>query len=178
MADIATIARPYAEALFASAKPADLSAWANQLEDLAALFENAELIALANNPKLSSNELFKFIEGLLQSKPDQGLASFLNLLANNHRLVALPEIAKQFIAMKNQSEGAAEAIITSAFPMEGGALTELLASLKKRFGGKELRPTVVVDPELIGGVRVQVGDEVLDSSIKTRLVQMQINLSA
>jgi F-type H+-transporting ATPase subunit delta len=90
----------------------------------------------------------------------------------------LPEIAKQFIAMKNQSEGAAEAIITSAFPMEGGALTELLASLKKRFGGKELRPTVVVDPELIGGVRVQVGDEVLDSSIKTRLVQMQINLSA
>jgi len=82
MADIATIARPYAEALFASAKPADLSAWANQLEDLAALFENAELIALANNPKLSSNDLFKFIEGLLQSKPDQGLASFLNFLAN------------------------------------------------------------------------------------------------
>jgi F-type H+-transporting ATPase subunit delta len=145
---------------------------------LAALFENAELIALANNPKLSSNDLFKLIEGLLKSKPDQGLASFLNLLANNHRLVVLPEIAKQFIAMKNQSEGAAEAIITSAFPMEGGALTELLASLKKRFGGKELRPTVVVDPELIGGVRVQVGDEVLDSSIKTRLVQMQINLSA
>ena len=133
---------------------------------------------MANNPKLSSNDLIKLIEGLLQSKPDQSLTNFLKLLANNHRLVALPEIAQQFVAMKNQSEGAAEAIITSAFPLEGGALKDLLASLKSHFGGKDLRPTVIVDPELIGGVRVQVGDEVLDGSIKTRLVQMQTNLSA
>lgn len=178
MADIATIARPYAEALFASAKPSDLAPWAKQLEDLATFFQNDELLALANNPKLSSNDLFNLIEGLLQSKPDQSLTNFLKLLANNHRLVALPEIAQQFVAMKNQSEGAAEAIITSAFPLEGGALKDLLASLKSRFGGKDLRPTVIVDPELIGGVRVQVGDEVLDGSIKTRLVQMQTNLSA
>ena len=178
MADIATIARPYAEALFASAKSSNLDAWAKQLEDLALLFENAELIALVHNPKLSTNNLLKLIEGLLKSKPDQSLANFLKLLANNHRLGVLPEITKQFIAMKNQSEGAAEAIITSAFPLEGVVLSELLASLKKRFGGKDLRPTIVVDPELIGGVRVQVGDEVLDSSIKTRLVQMQISLSA
>lgn len=178
MADIATIARPYAEALFASAKPSDLATWAKQLEDLATFFQNDELLALANNPKLSSNDLFNLIEGLLQSKPDQSLTNFLKLLANNHRLVALPEIAQQFVAMKNQSEGAAEAIITSAFPLEGGALKDLLASLKSRFGGKDLRPTVIVDPELIGGVRVQVGDEVLDGSIKTRLVQMQTNLSA
>lgn len=178
MADIATIARPYAEALFASAKPADLTPWAKQLEDLSAFFQNDELLSLANNPKLNPNDLFKLVEGLLQSKLDQGLTNFLKLLANNHRLMVLPEIAKQFVAMKNQSEGAAEAIITSAFPLEGSALKDLLASLKNRFGGKDLRPTVIVDPELIGGVRVQVGDEVLDSSIKTRLVQMQTNLSA
>jgi F-type H+-transporting ATPase subunit delta len=178
MADIATIARPYAEALFASAQPTDWAPWAKQLDELAAFFDNDELLALANNPKLSTNDLVKLIESLLKSKPHEALANFLRLLANNHRLAALPEIAKQFTAMKNRSEGAAEAIITSAFPLEGSTLNDLLGSLKKRFGGKELRPSVVVDPELIGGVRVQVGDEVLDSSIKARLVQMKTNLSA
>ena len=88
------------------------------------------------------------------------------------------EIARQFQAMKNQSEGAAEAIITSAFPLDGDALSSLLSSLKKRFGGKELRPTIQVDPALIGGVRIQVGDEVLDSSIKAQLAQMQASLEA
>lgn len=178
MADIATIARPYAEALFASAKPSGLTAWAKQLDELGQFFENEELLALANNPKLSSNDLVKLAEGLVKSKPDEPFINFLKLLANNHRLSALPEIAKQFQGMKNRSEGAAEAVITSAFPLEGGALVDFLESLRKRFGNKELRPIVVVDPELIGGVRVQVGDEVLDGSIKARLVQMQTNLSA
>lgn len=178
MADIATIARPYAEALFASAKPVDLGIWANQLEELVPFFENKELLALANNPKLSVNDLFKLVEGLLKAKPNEGLANFLKLLAHNHRLLALPEIAKQFIAKKNQSEGAIEILITSAFPLEGSGLNDLLVSLKKRFGGKNLRPTVAVDRELIGGVRVQVGDEVLDRSIKASLAQMQTTLSA
>lgn len=69
-------------------------------------------------------------------------------------------------------------MITSAFPLEGEALSSLLVSLKKRFGGKELRPTIALDPSLIGGIRVQVGDEVLDGSVKARLAQMQISLSA
>ena len=69
-------------------------------------------------------------------------------------------------------------MITSAFSLQGEELNSLLSTLKKRFGGKELRPTVNVDPELIGGVRVQVGDEVLDTSVKARLVSMQAALSA
>jgi F-type H+-transporting ATPase subunit delta len=178
MADIATIARPYAEALFASATPNDVVPWAKQLEELSALFENGELLALVNNPNLSSADMVALIEKLLKSKPNEAFLNFLNLLANNHRLIVLPEISKQFSAMKNKSEGAAEAVITSAFPIEGNALNSLLTGLKKHFGGKDLRPTIVVDPELIGGVRVQVGDQVLDGSIKARLAQMQTNLSA
>jgi F-type H+-transporting ATPase subunit delta len=178
MADIATIARPYAEALFASAESSELSVWAGQLDELARYFENDDLLTLINNPKLSSQDLVKLTEGFLKSKPDKAIHAFILLLANNHRLMILPEIAKQFMAMKNKSEGAAEAIITSAFPLEGPALSDLIASLKKRFGGKELRPTIIVDPELIGGIRVQVGDEVLDGSVKAQLSQMHDRLVA
>jgi F-type H+-transporting ATPase subunit delta len=115
---------------------------------------------------------------MVKTKLDPKVASFLNLVNQNHRLAAVPEIAHQFEAMKNQSEGAAEVMITSAFPLEGSALNDLLSSLKKRFGGKELRPTIQVDPELIGGVRIQVGDEVMDSSVKAQLAQMQASLGA
>jgi F-type H+-transporting ATPase subunit delta len=68
-------------------------------------------------------------------------------------------------------------VIHSAFPIEGAALADVVASLEKRFGRK-LNPRVNVDPELIGGVRVVVGDEVLDTSVKARLEQMKVALTA
>jgi F-type H+-transporting ATPase subunit delta len=178
MAELATIARPYAEALFQSTKPAALATCLEQLNELAQIAALPELAALSNNPKVSADDLSKLLSGMVKTNLDGQVASFLNLLNQNHRLAALPEIAHQFEAMKNKSESAAEVNITSAFPLEGSALTDLLSSLKKRFGGKELRPTIQIDPELIGGVRIQVGDEVMDSSVKAQLAQMQISLGA
>ena len=178
MADLATIARPYAEALFRSAKPADLSAWAEQLEELAQVAGNADLLAVANNPKLSSADLLQILLSSIKAKPSDVVKNFVEVLTQNHRLLALPEISAQFTALKNAQEGAAEVLITSAFPLNGEELNTLLSTLKKRFGGTELRPTVSVDPELIGGVCVKVGDEVLDTSVKARLVSMQAALSA
>jgi F-type H+-transporting ATPase subunit delta len=178
MAELATIARPYAEALFQSAKPTELATCLEQLNELAQLAALPEIAALSNNPKVSAEDLSKLLSGMVRTKLEGKVASFLTLVNQNHRLAALPEIAHQFEAMKNKSEGAAEVNITSAFPLEGSALNDLLSSLKKRFGGKELRPTIQVDPELIGGVRIQVGDEVLDSSVKAQLAQMQIGLGA
>jgi F-type H+-transporting ATPase subunit delta len=178
MADLATIARPYAEALFQSAKPAELAACLEQLDELAQLASLPEVAALSNNPKVSADDLSKLLAGMVKTKLDGKVSSLLSLVNQNHRLTAVPEIARQFEALKNKSEGAAEVMITSAFPLEGGALNDLLLSLKKRFGGKDLRPTIQVDPTLIGGVRIQVGDEVMDSSVKARLAQMQTSLSA
>jgi F-type H+-transporting ATPase subunit delta len=178
MAELATIARPYAEALFQSAKPAELANCLEQLNELAQLAALPEIAALSNNPKVSADDLSNLLSGMVKTKLDGKVSSFLNLVNQNHRLAALPEIAHQFEAMKNMSEGAAEVNITSAFPLEGPALSDLLSSLKKRFGGKELRPSIQVDPELIGGVRIQVGDEVLDSSVKAQLAQMQTSLGA
>ena len=178
MADLATIARPYAEALFSSVKPTDFSSALVQLSELAQLSLMPDVAVLANNPKISADELSKLMNGMVKTKLDDKVNAFLRLVNQNHRLAAMPEIAAQFEVLKNQSEGAAEVIITSAFPLEGDALSSLLTSLKKRFGGKELRPTIEVDPSLIGGVRVQVGDEVIDSSVKARLATMQASLSA
>ncbi|CAM3754271.1 F0F1 ATP synthase subunit delta [Polynucleobacter antarcticus] len=178
MADLATIARPYAEALFQSAKPAELAAYLQQLHELAQLAALPEVAVLSNNPKVSADDLSKLLSGMVKTKLDGKVSSFLSLINQSHRLSAIPEIAIQFEAMKNKSEGAAEVLITSAFPLEGSALNDLLLSLKKRFGGKELRPTIQVDPALIGGVRIQVGDEVMDSSVKARLAQMQVSLGA
>ncbi|BDX20699.1 ATP synthase subunit delta [Polynucleobacter sp. TUM22923] len=178
MADLATIARPYAEAIFQSAKPADFASFIDQLNELAQLAALPEVAGLSNNPKVSATDLGKLLSGMMKTKLDGKVASFLSLVIQSHRLSAMPEIASQFEGMKNKSEGAAEVMITSAFPLEGSALNDLLSSLKKRFGGKELRPTIQVDPALIGGVRIQVGDEVMDSSVKARLAQMQISLSA
>jgi F-type H+-transporting ATPase subunit delta len=178
MADLATIARPYAEALFQSAKPAELAACLEQLNELSQLASMPEVAALSNNPKVSADDLTKLLAGMVKTKLDGKVSSLLSLVNQNHRLTAVPEIAHQFEALKNKSEGAAEVMITSAFPLEGSALNDLLLSLKKRFGGKDLRPTIHVDPALIGGVRIQVGDEVMDSSVKARLAQMQTSLSA
>jgi F-type H+-transporting ATPase subunit delta len=178
MADLATIARPYAEALFQSAKSAELAACLEQLNELAQLASLPEVAALSNNPKVSADDLSKLLAGTVKTKLDSKVSSLLSLVNQNHRLTAVPEIARQFEALKNKSEGAAEVLITSAFPLEGTALNDLLLSLKKRFGGKDLRPTIEVDPTLIGGVRIQVGDEVMDSSVKARLAQMQTSLSA
>ncbi|SNX28817.1 ATP synthase F1 subcomplex delta subunit [Polynucleobacter meluiroseus] len=178
MAELATIARPYAEALFQDAEPAERAVFLEQLGELAQLAGMPEIASLSNSPKVSADDLTKLLSSMVKTKLDGKLASFLSLVNQNHRLAAVPEIARQFEGMKNQSEDAAEVIITSAFPLDGAALKELLSSLKKRFGGKELRPAIQIDPSLIGGVRIQVGDEVLDSSVKARLAQMQVSLSA
>jgi F-type H+-transporting ATPase subunit delta len=99
------------------------------------------------------------------------------MLVDNHRLQLLPEIAVQFDELKNAREGAADVLIVSAFPLEGAQLDDLVGSLERKFR-RLLKPTVEVDASLIGGVRVTVGDEVLDTSVRARLASMQTALTA
>ena len=98
-------------------------------------------------------------------------------MIGNGRLSVLPEIAAQFHALKNAQSGSSDAVVYSAFPIDAGALAEVAVMLEKRFGRK-LNPSVVLQPELIGGIRVVVGDEVLDTSVKARLEQMKVALTA
>ena len=89
----------------------------------------------------------------------------------------MPEIAATFRALKNANSGLSDAIVYSAFPIDAAALMDVAATLEKRFGRK-LNVTVALDADLIGGIRVVVGDEVLDSSVKARLEQMKVALTA
>lgn len=176
MAELATIARPYAEALFQSSR-ADLNGTSGWLDALAAVAGNAQLLDFAANPKSSDQQVYEVIAASSPAPlPDTG-RNFLRVLIENGRLQALPAIAQQFRGLKNAQAGASDAVVHSAFPVDAAQLGDLTATLEKRFGRK-LNLTVQEDPSLIGGVRVVVGDEVLDTSVKARLEQMKAALTA
>jgi F-type H+-transporting ATPase subunit delta len=178
MAELATVARPYAEALFKSGNGSDARALADQLDALAQISRNPALRQFADNPKAQSAQVVDVITGALQGQPLSPLVdNLLRMVIDNGRLAALPEVAHQYRLLVNERLGVSDAVVYSAFPIELAQMNDVLASLEKRFGRK-LNATVQVDPELIGGIRVVVGDEVLDTSVKARLEQMKVALTA
>lgn len=177
MAEISTVARPYAEALFRIAKTGDLAEWSGIIDEIAAVAANRDMQSVMADPKLSDTEIVGVLSGVLKSKASAEVQNFLRLLQENGRLSILPEIADQFRALKNAFEGMADAEIVSAYPMSDAQIAELVAALEKKFKLK-IKPQVSVDPNLIGGVRVVVGDQVLDTSVRAKLDQMANALAA
>ena len=176
MAELATIARPYAEALF-KACGSDLPAVSAWLDELAAIAGNPQLQQFADNPNVTDAQVFDVVAGVAKAASTDATRNFLRTVIENGRLSVLPEIAAQFRALKNAQSGSSDAVVYSAFAIDGAALADVKAVLEKRFGRK-LNVTVELQPELIGGIRVVVGDEVLDSSVKARLEQMKVALTA
>jgi F-type H+-transporting ATPase subunit delta len=176
MAELATIARPYAEALFKACR-ADLTATAVWLDELAAIAANDQLLQFAHGPKVTAQQTFDVVSGVAKTALPEKARNFLRVLIDNSRLNALPEIAVQFRALKNAQTGSSDAVVYSAFALDGAALAELAKTLELRFKRK-LNVQVEIEPALIGGVRVVVGDEVLDTSVKARLEQMKVALIA
>ena len=176
MAELATIARPYAEALFKSSS-ADLGGTTQWLDTLAAVAGNPQLLQYADNPKVTNREVYDLVTGVVREPLPQVAQNFLRTVIDNGRLAALPEVAAQFRAMKNAQSGASDAVVYSAFPIPAAQLGDVAQTLERRFGRK-LNVTVQEDPSLIGGIRVVVGDEVLDTSVKARLEQMKVALTA
>ena len=174
MAELATIARPYAEALFKSGGNA---ASAEQVSALAAVSANAQLRQYAGNPKIEAAQVYDLMTSVVKTTLSSQVSNFLRAVLDNGRLDALPEIAAQFHALVNAQSGISDATVYSAFPIDAAQLAEVVATLEKRFARK-LNASVVVQPELIGGIRVVVGDEVLDTSVKARLEQMKVALAA
>jgi F-type H+-transporting ATPase subunit delta len=175
MAELSTIARPYAEAAFSAAADAGtLSAWADTLDSLAMFAGSEDMNNVVSDPRVSSSQQVELFASLVPGI-DAALRNFLVALAEHNRFPALPEIATQFHDLKAAREGSAEAYVTAAYPLDDAALARLVSSLEKRFG-KKILPQVSVDHALIGGVTVRVGDEVIDASVKGRLAAMDAAL--
>ena len=176
MAELATIARPYAEALFKAAGTAAASL-TGQMSALSAVAANEQLRQFADNPKVGAAQVFEVVSGAAQTTLDAKVSNLLQAVIENGRLAALPEIAMQFTALVNAQSGSSDAVVYSAFPIDDAALADVVAALEKRFARK-LKARVEIDAGLIGGIRVVVGDEVLDTSVKARLEQMKVALTA
>jgi len=177
MAELATIARPYAEALFRVALPAKLNAWADLLSEMAQVAAVPDFQDMAHDPRVPRQVVIETFLAALKTAVDAEARNFIGMLADNGRLALLPEIEHQFHDLKNAHESTADAEIVSAYPMDATQVNELVTALGKKFGRK-LIATVSVDSSLIGGVRVTVGDEVLDQSVSARLQRMHTALVA
>lgn len=179
MAELSTIARPYAEALFASARDnqAALESWSGLLSELAQVAGLDDVREALTDPRLNADQRVELFAGLIKSPLSTEARNFIELLVGNHRILVLPQIAEQFELLKNQLEGTALAQISSAYPLSDDQVQGLVSGLEKKFGLK-LKPAVTVDAGLIGGVRVIVGDQVLDTSVQAQLARMRDTLAA
>jgi F-type H+-transporting ATPase subunit delta len=177
MAELATLARPYAEALFQVAVKSDLQQVGAQVEALAAVTADPQLRQFADNPKVAPEQVIAIIDAVLQAPMGDIVRNLLGAVLANGRLTVLPAIAEQFHLLVNERTGVADAQVFSAFAIDAEQLAAVVLSLEKRFGRK-LNASVQIEPDLIGGIRVVVGDEVLDTSVKARLEQMKVALAA
>lgn len=181
MAELATIARPYAQALYQAvretARSSEVKAWDSQIAAIAAVAADPDLRQFADNPKTLASQVYDLVVAAARLPLAPEIQNFLRTVIDNGRLAALPHVAEQFHHLLSADSGVSDATVFSAFPIEPAGLADLQAVLQKRFG-RQLEVTVIIDPELIGGVRVVVGDEVLDTSVKARLERMKVALTA
>jgi F-type H+-transporting ATPase subunit delta len=177
MVELSTIARPYAEAVFEVAKTSNLNQWSDWLHSWSAVASNEDIKLLVSNPRLTDEQVLNVFIDLTKTSADKQANNFLEALVGNGRLLALPEIARQFEDLKNSHEGSADAIIVSAFPMSEAEVHNIRGALEKKFNSR-LNLTVHVDESLIGGVCVTVGDQILDSSVRGKLNAMKAALVA
>ena len=169
MAEPSTIARPYAEAAFRLADAqGKLADWAAAIANLSAVAADERVRAAIGDPNIPAAKVAGLIIGILSGKLSGETENFVRLLAENGRLDVLAEIRSQYEALKNEREGVVEAEITTAFDMDQAQLADLVARLEKKTGRK-IRARVSVDKALIGGVKIAIGDQVIDGSARAQL---------
>ncbi len=178
MADNNTVARPYAQAAFEVAQ--ENGALAELSESFAAaraLLEDGQVAEFLATPTLSDDERLTFLQGLFAEAVgkdsvfaggSQHGTNFIKLLLENGRVVALPEIAGQFEALKAKVENSVDAVITSAAPLSAAQQQAMADSLRAKLG-REVNVTTEIDENLIGGAVIRAGDVVIDGSLRARL---------
>jgi F-type H+-transporting ATPase subunit delta len=176
MAEQLTVARPYAEAVFSLAREQNaLPVWSEMLRTSSAVINDEKVRAALDNPRLSAAAKESLFLSIVGDKFNVDGKNFMRVLIEAERIGLLPEIRQLFEALKDAAEGVARAQITSAFPIDETQLMGLKSALERRFG-KKIEATVSVDPELIGGARIAVGDTVIEASVQGELQAMANHL--
>ena len=178
MAEPSTIARPYAEAVFRLADgQGKLAEWSAALANLAAVAADERVRVAVGDPNLSDAKAAGLIISILAGKLTGNAENFVRVLAENGRLGVVTEIRPHFEALKNERESTIEADVYTAFDMDKAQLADLVARLEKNTGRK-VKARVNVDKTLIGGVKVVIGDKVIDGSARAQLAALENALKA
>jgi len=176
MAEPSTIARPYAEAAFKLADAqGKLAEWSVTLANLSAVAADARVRAAIGDPNLSAAKVAGLVISVLAGKLTGESENFVRVLAENGRLDVLSEIRAQYEVLKNEREGVVEAEVQSAFELDAAQVADLVSRLEKKTGRK-VKARVSVDKSLIGGVRIVIGDKVIDGSARAQLAALETAL--
>lgn len=176
--ETATIARPYAEAAFRLADEAGkLADWSAMLGDLAAVAAANEVRAAIHDPNLSPAKVAGLFIAILAGRLSGEAENFVRVLAENRRLAVLPEICTQYETLRNEREKVVDADIYTAFELNDSQLAQLVGGLERKTGRK-VNPRIQLDKELIGGVKIVIGDRVIDASARAQLAALESLLKA
>ncbi|MCL7422193.1 MAG: F0F1 ATP synthase subunit delta [Methylobacter sp.] len=172
MSELATLARPYAAAVFKRAKETGTTAkWSQSLAFMSAVLNDEEISVVVDNPKVSKERLSALMLDICQGQVDEENANFLKLLVQNNRLTLLPYITEIFETYKADDEGYIDVEVTTAYAFSKEEKQTFASKLEKTLS-KKVHMNVTVDKSLIGGVLVRAGDRVIDGSIKGQLQQL------
>ncbi len=178
MAEISTIARPYAVASYKLAKEQNaLAKWSEMLSFATAVVSDVQMSAYIQDPKVVSSELETGFLKVCGDELNENGQNLIKILIEYGRLSILPAIAYSFEELKAQDEGTLDAQIIAAAKPSAAETKQLVEKLEAKFG-KKIDATISVDAELIGGVKIIVGDTVIDASVKSQLQNLAYTLTA
>ena len=178
MAEISTIARPYAVATYKIGKETkSLAKWSEMLAFAATVANDTQMQAYVQNPKVVASDLQATFLKVCGDKLNEQGQNLIRVLVEYNRMSILPAIASAFEALKAQDEGTLDAQIIAASKPTGAEINDLLKRLEAKFG-KKIEADVTIDAELIGGFKIIVGDTVIDSSVKGQLQNLAYTLAA
>jgi len=178
MAEISTIARPYAVAAYKLGREQKaLGKWSEMLGFAAAVANDAQIKAYIQDPKVVSSDLQATFLKVCGDQLNENGQNLVKVLVEYGRLSILPEIYSAFEALKAQDEGTLDAQIIAAAKISAAETKDLVKRLEAKFG-KKIEASVSIDPEIIGGIKIIVGDTVIDASVKAQLQNLAYTLSA
>lgn len=172
MAEISTLARPYAEAAFKRAKQTNSAqTWSEALQFLSAVAEDQQLSAIIGNPRIAKQKVSHLLLDICQDQIHDEAKNLLKMLVENGKLKLLPKISTLFEEHKADDEGYVNVELYSAYPLTKAEQGKTIAMLEKQLN-KKVNATVSVDKSLVGGILAKAGDKVIDGSIRGQLHQL------